>query len=91
MLVLCAGVELDGGFAAQCRRPGDQQPVCSFSLSLAALRRSLKRRFATAPLRRWRLIDVHPGDSLMTSPLRIDERVLHFLCGVDTDRRVCAR
>jgi hypothetical protein len=37
-----------------------------------------------APLRRWRLIEVlnQPGTPLTTSPLRIDERVLHFLTGI---------
>ncbi|HEB98831.1 MAG TPA: ATP-binding protein, partial [Thiotrichales bacterium] len=35
----------------------------------------------TAPLRRWRLIDLGAGSTLMTSPLRIDERVLHHLTG----------
>jgi hypothetical protein len=39
MLVLCAGVELDGGFAAQCAvAQGDQRSrFASFSLGLAAL------------------------------------------------------
>ena len=35
-----------------------------------------------APLRRWRLIEVGAGDSLTTSPLRIDERILHYLTGI---------
>ena len=36
----------------------------------------------SAPLRRWRLIEMDPRDSLMHGPLRIDERALHFLMGV---------
>ena len=37
-----------------------------------------------APLRRWRLIELlnQPGTPLVISPLRIDERVLHFLTGI---------
>ena len=35
-----------------------------------------------APLRRWRLMELGAGDTLTTSPLRIDERVLHYLAGV---------
>jgi hypothetical protein len=38
----------------------------------------------TAPLRRWRLIEVGPGPTLTLSPLRIDERILHYRAGVDT-------
>jgi hypothetical protein len=34
-----------------------------------------------APLRHWRLIDVGDGPTLTTSPLRLDERVLHHLTG----------
>ncbi len=37
-----------------------------------------------SPLRHWRLIDVGSGSSLVTSPLRIDERILHYLVGIDT-------
>jgi hypothetical protein len=36
-----------------------------------------------APLRAWRLVDIGSGPSLVACPLRIDERVLHFLTGVD--------
>jgi len=35
-----------------------------------------------APLRRWRLIEVRPGESLVTSQLRLDETVLHYLAGL---------
>jgi len=87
LLLLCAGVELDSGFAARCAAAqGDgnrRQPT--FSLALAALPEphwsALTPR---APLRHWRLIEVGSGESLTASPLRIDERVLHFLAGVET-------
>ena len=35
-----------------------------------------------APLRRWRLIEVVRGPLLTQSPLRIDERILNYLAGV---------
>jgi adenylate kinase family enzyme len=35
-----------------------------------------------APLRRWRLIELQSGESLVSSPLCIDERILHFLSGI---------
>ena len=34
-------------------------------------------------MRRWRLIEVGAGSALVFSPLRIDERVLHYLLGVN--------
>ena len=33
-------------------------------------------------MRRWRLIEIGAGPALTVSPLRIDERVLHYLVGV---------
>jgi hypothetical protein len=38
----------------------------------------------TGPLRRWRLLEVAATESLTTGVLRIDERVLHYLVGVDS-------
>jgi len=83
VLVLAAGPELDGEFAtllasATGLTPG--QPT--FSLALAALPGAHWSAITpSGPLRRWRLIDVGPGHALVSSPLRIDERVLHFLVG----------
>lgn len=81
LLLLCAGPELDAKFAALCATANHKgQPT--FSLALAALPEAHWSALApTAPLRRWRLIEVGGGSSLMDSPLRIDERVLHYLTG----------
>jgi hypothetical protein len=35
-----------------------------------------------APLRYWRLIEVGAGETLTTSKLNVDERILHYLAGV---------
>lgn len=35
----------------------------------------------TTPLRRSRLIEIGAGNTLTTSPLRIDEQILHYLTG----------
>jgi hypothetical protein len=85
LLLLCAGVELASRVAAACAAaqgdPRRIQPTFSLALSIlpeahwSALSRD-------RPLRYWRLIEVLPGDSLVTSPLRIDERILQFLTGV---------
>jgi hypothetical protein len=86
LLLLCAGVELDPAFGALCAAAqGDsQRRHATFSLALAALAEphwsALSPR---APLRRWSLVEVGSNSSLVAAPLRIDERVLHFLGGVD--------
>ena len=92
VLLLGAGPELDCQFAPILarlnREPGRAAPT--FALALAALPRAHWSALSpAAPLRRWRLIELGSGDSLANSPLRIDERVLHFLCGVDaTEERL---
>ena len=86
VLLLCAGIELSSEFAAlvmtiqtATRRPGP-----TFSLALAALPEAHWSALAPgAPLRRWRLVEVTANEGLVSAPLRIDERVLHFLTGVD--------
>jgi hypothetical protein len=87
ILLMCAGVELDGRFASLCATvQGDPvRGVPTFSLALAALPEPHWSALTpVAPLRRWRLIECEnqPGASLLTSRLRIDERVLHFLTGI---------
>ena len=85
VLLACAGMELSGDFAALCGRAwGDaQRGAFTFSLALAALPEPHWTALSPeAPLRHWRLVEVGPGAALTQSPLRIDERVLHFLVGV---------
>lgn len=84
VVLLCAGVELDAAFASVCAQAQDnpQHGYPTFGLALAALPDAHWSAITpTAPLRRWRLIDVGTGSSLMESPLRIDERILHYLTG----------
>jgi hypothetical protein len=87
VLLMCAGVELDGSFASLCSAaqedPARNYPT--FSLALAALPEPHWSALTpVAALRRWRLIecDVQSHSSLVTSRLRINERVLHFLTGI---------
>ena len=85
VLLLAAGVELDGAFAGRCAAaqgdPHRRHPT--FSLALAALPDAhWSALVPAAPLRWWHLVDVLPGDALTTAPIRIDERVLHHLAGV---------
>ena len=86
LLLLCAGVELDSRFARLCQQasadPDQRGPT--FALALAVLPNAHWSALApAAPLRRWRLLELEPGETLTTSPLRIDERVLHHLTGID--------
>src|SRR5215217_4675698 len=85
VLLACAGAELDSTFAACCAAAqGDSRRAYpTFGLALAALPGAHWSALSpAAPLRRWRLIEVGSGETLTTSPLRISERVLHYLAGV---------
>ena len=85
MLLLCAGVELCPDFPALCSAANGDQRMNHATLSLALAAFPEPDWSALTPsstLRRWRLIEVGAGERLMSSPLRIDERVLHFLSGV---------
>jgi hypothetical protein len=82
VLLLCAGTELDAGFAEACRAAGGGRAP-AFALALAALPGAHWSALApAAPLRWWRLVEPAPGEPLASAPLRADERVLHFLAGV---------
>jgi hypothetical protein len=85
VLLACAGVELDSAFAACCAAAqGDaRRAYPTFGLALAALPEAHWSALSPAsPLRRWRLVEVGSGEALTTSPLRVSERVLHCLAGV---------
>lgn len=84
ILLLCTGMELDTKFIALCAKAqGDsRRPYPTFSLALAALPEPHWGAIVpTSPLRYWRLIETGPGETLTTSPLRVDERILHYLAG----------
>ncbi|WP_414624338.1 ATP-binding protein [Calothrix sp. CCY 0018] len=85
LLLLCAGVELDASFsilcAAACGNAERKYPT--FGLAMTVLDGLHWSAFTPAgSLRRWKLIEVGSGSDLMSSPLRIDERILHYLIGV---------
>ncbi|MEM6398647.1 MAG: ATP-binding protein [Cyanobacteria bacterium P01_D01_bin.116] len=85
ILLVCAGVELSASFAQLCANAqGNAQfPYPTFSLMLAALPAAHWSAITPAsPLRRWRLIEMGTGTSITTNRLTIDERVLHYLCGI---------
>lgn len=85
-LLLCAGVELDSTIASACASAnGDPRyRYATFSLALASLPGAHWSAITpAASLRRWHLVEpVHP-ETLTTSVLRVDERVLHALTGLN--------
>jgi SpoVK/Ycf46/Vps4 family AAA+-type ATPase len=77
LVVLCAGAELDGNFPS----------APTFGLALAALPAAhWSALLPSAPLRLWHLVELGAGGSpsapITTRPLRIDERILHYLTGL---------
>lgn len=81
VLLLCAGHELDARYAALFA--ADDPPQPTYALALAALPGAHWSALAPhAALRYWRLIEVGDGPTLTRSPLRIDERILHYLTGL---------
>ena len=85
ILLMCTGAELDSSFASLVAAlqgdPGSFLPTFSSAMTIfpdahwSALSPG-------APLRYWQLVEAGSGRSLTRSPLRIDERILHYLTGV---------
>lgn len=86
ILLLCAGVEMDSALAAQCAemQGNPQRTAPTFGLALASLAQPhWSALLPSGPLRRFRLIDVDAAHGLTPAPLRIDERILHALAGIN--------
>jgi hypothetical protein len=84
ILVLCMGMELDPYVARLCATAnGDlQQAYPTFTLTLHFLPEAHWSAITPdGPLRYWRLVDLDRSDTLTSSQLRIDERILHHLIG----------
>ena len=86
LLLLCAGVEMDSQLAALCAaaQGRSQNPNVTFGLALAALPEPHWSALTPSrPLRRFLLVNMAAGPGLTSAPLRIDERILHFLAGIN--------
>jgi hypothetical protein len=86
LLLLCAGVEMDARLATLCAEGQGQaqRPFVTFGLALGALEQPHWSAITPErPLRRWRLLELEGGDGLSSARLRIDERILHFLAGIN--------
>ncbi|WP_072622222.1 ATP-binding protein [Spirulina major] len=92
IILLCAGLELRRDWDQLCGQaqgnPYRNYPTLSLALAIipAADWQALTPE---APLRRWRLIEMGESQSLVHGSLRLDERILHYLMGVQyLDRRL---
>lgn len=87
ILLLCAGVELDAEIAKLCAQAqGDpRNRYLTFGLALSIFEKAHWSAITpVSPLRFFKLIDFLPGEntSITNSPLKIEERILHYITGV---------
>ncbi|MDH1057076.1 ATP-binding protein [Aquipseudomonas alcaligenes] len=89
IVLLAAGVEMDMQLARRCRE-ATGSPFPTFGLALAVLPEAHWSALAPlSPLRRWRLVEVDEKAGLTGGRVVLDERVLHYLAGLnDLDHRL---
>lgn len=88
VLFLAVARELDPDLGFRCGRAlgTDRSVAPTFALALALFESSTWDALAPSrPLRFWGLIEAHPvrGEPLIHAPLTADERIVHFLKGLD--------
>ncbi|MBD2072874.1 ATP-binding protein [Phormidium sp. FACHB-592] len=84
IVLLCAGMELQSDFARLLASSSDdpQRANPTFSLALTHFPQGHWSALTPeSPLRRWHLIELGTASTLTHSPLRLNERILHFLLG----------
>ena len=75
---------MDSRLAERCAEAqgSPQKTYASFGLAMALFADShWDAVTASRPLRRFRMLEVQPGHNLTSAPLRVDERILHYLAG----------
>lgn len=86
LLLLCAGAEMDGKLNELCGRlTGNAQHGCpTFALAMSTLANpDWSAMSPWGPLRRYRLVEMDARQGLVTAPMRINERTLHYLAGMN--------
>ena len=86
ILLLCASVEMDSTLASWCAQATgrSERYAVTFALAMAVLADPHWSALAPSrPLRRFRLIEMEAGHGVTSAPLHIEERVLHYLAGVN--------
>src|ERR1700722_16776166 len=92
VILLCAGVEMDSTIAALCgeAQGRSERPHLTFGLAIAVLPEPHWSAVTpSSPLRQYRMVELDTNQGLTLCPLRIDERILHYLAGLNLlDRRL---
>lgn len=86
IILLCAGIEMDSSFSRSCAlAQGDShRNYPTFGLALAVFPEPHWSALAPGgPLRFWRLVELNNAEGLVSATLHIDERILHFLAGIN--------
>jgi predicted nucleic acid-binding protein len=86
IVLLCAGVEMDSDLARRCAEVSGRAPhnAVTFSLAMSILSEPHWSALSpSAPLRRFHLVEMDSGHGITSAPLHIDERILHYLAGVN--------
>ena len=84
ILLLCAGMEFDANWGLLCAEIANdaKQSYPTFSLAMSLFKGNDWLAFSPAAnLRRWHMVEIGAGSALTSSPLRINERILHYLMG----------
>jgi ATPase family associated with various cellular activities (AAA) len=87
IILFCVGIELDAAFSDLCAEAHGVNHQCypTFGLALRALPNPYWNALAPdSPLRHWELIRFSSGNTFTNINLHIDERILHYLVGVQT-------
>lgn len=86
LLLLVAGVEMDARLGPLCAQASGQasRPWATFGLAMSVLPAAhWDALVPSEPLRRWRLLEVDESAGLASGRVRLDERVLHYLAGLN--------
>jgi len=86
LLLLCAGAEMDGKLNELCGRlTGNAlRGSPTFALAMSTLANPEWSAMSPwGPLRRYRLVEMDARQGLVTAPMRINERTLHYLAGMN--------
>lgn len=87
ILTLCAALELDSRFPELCAKAHNNENYYypTFGLALKVLPNPYWSALTPdATLRHWKLIGLEPGSMILNTRLYIDERILHYLRGIQT-------
>jgi hypothetical protein len=85
-LLLCVATELDPSIAELCAAAQGGRPYPTFALALATLADPAWEVVSPRQgLRFWRLVEVvqHAGQALVSSALRVDERIVNYVKGLN--------